>query len=324
MKGSFEIKISRKRGTRYGFTVNRNITIIRGDSGSGKTTLYEMVSDHMRHGEQSGVSIQCDCPCVALTDTNWQTQLASFSNSIVFIDEGFEALLSHEFATAVKKSTNYFVIITRADLPSLPYSVSEIYQVKTSGKFHSLVPFYTERERYRYSSSKALPKNDFEVLLTEDSKSGFQFFSQRFAGTNLECENAGSNAGVLNWLAEHAKSNVFVVADGAAFGPFADRVLKLQAAHRDSITICLPESFEWLLLKSGIIKSPEIERTLENPSEYIDSAHYMSWEQFFTHFLKEQTKGTPFEYKKSELAEPYSILQNASKVMALIACRNIK
>ncbi len=50
----------------------------------------------------------------------------------------------------------------------------------------------------------------------------------------------------------------------------------------------------------------------------------MSWEQFFTNLLKRQTKGTPFEYKKAELADAYRIEQNASKVMALIACRNIK
>lgn len=323
MKGSFDINIARKRGTKYKFTVRRNITIIRGDSGSGKTTLYDMVSDHMRYGQQSGVTVQCDCPCVALTDSDWKTQISSFSNSIVFIDEGLKDLLSHDFAAALRGSSNYYVLITRADLPALPYSVDEVYQIKTSGKYHSLVPFYNERERHRYSASKALPKTDFEILLTEDSKSGFQFYERRFAGSNVVCESAGSNANVLKWLDEHARSKVFVVADGAAFGPFADRVLKLQAARRDNIVVCLPESFEWLLLRSGIIKSDVIDEILDNPSVFVDSADYMSWERFFTDLLKEKTKGTPYEYKKSELAEAYGIEQNASKVMALIACRNI-
>lgn len=146
MRGSYEIKVSRRRGTKYGFTVRRNITIIRGDSGSGKTTLYEMVADHMRYGEQSGVTIQCDRPCIALVDTDWKTQLSGITSSIVFIDEGLKDLLSHDFAAAVRGSSNYFVIITRADLPALPYSVNEIYRVKTSGKFHSLEPLYQERE----------------------------------------------------------------------------------------------------------------------------------------------------------------------------------
>ena len=92
-----------------------------------------MVSDDMRYGRQSGVAIQCDCPCVALADSNWKTQILSFSNSIVFIDEGLKDLLSHDFATALRDSSNYYVIITRADLPSLPYSVDEVYQIKASG-----------------------------------------------------------------------------------------------------------------------------------------------------------------------------------------------
>ena len=323
MKGSFQIVVSRARGTKYRFTLRRNITVIRGDSGSGKTTLYEMVADHMRYGDQSGVSVQCERPCVALTDADWKTQLSRASDSIVFIDEGLKGLLSDEFAAEVRGSSNYFVIISRADLPSLPYSVCEIYRIKTSGRIHSLVPFYSEQKRHRYSSSEAEPKSDFDTLLAEDSKSGLQFYERRLEGSGVSCESAGSNAKVLRWLYDHLGSHVFVIADGAAFGAFADRVLKLQDSHRESITVCLPESFEWLLLRSGVVKSPEIGAVLEDPGSCIESAEYMSWEQFFTAFLRQQTEGTPFAYSKAKLADAYGVEQNASKVMALIACRNI-
>lgn len=117
---------------------------------------------------------------------------------------------------------------------------------------------------------------------------------------------------------------MFVVADGAAFGAFADRVLKLQDSHRDNITVCLPESFEWLLLASGVIKSEEVVRALESPAGCVDSSEYMSWEQFFTDLLKKESQGTPFEYSKASLAEAYALEPNASQVMALIACRNIR
>lgn len=45
MNGSHLVKISRRRGTKYTFTIKRNITIVRGDSGTGKTTLFDMVAD---------------------------------------------------------------------------------------------------------------------------------------------------------------------------------------------------------------------------------------------------------------------------------------
>ena len=48
MKGSYKVKVSRRRGTTFEFIVRRNITIIRGDSGTGKTTLYDMVADYTR------------------------------------------------------------------------------------------------------------------------------------------------------------------------------------------------------------------------------------------------------------------------------------
>lgn len=324
MRGSYEVAVSRRRGTKYRFTVRRNITVIRGDSGTGKTTLFEMIADHTRLSDQSGVSIECERPCVALTDSDWKSQLSRFEDSIVFIDEGLKDLLSHDFARAIEGSSNYFVIITRADLPSLPYSVDEIYRVKTSGKFHSLVPLYTRRDGYRYSASAALPKRDFSVLLTEDSRSGLQFYDRRFEGTNVTCETAQSNANILNWLDEHSEDAVFVVADGAAFGAYADRVLKLQSLRKDSAVVCLPESFEWLLLKSGVVKSSTIEAALENPSDAIQSSDYASWERFFTDLIKKETAGTPFEYNKSELSGAYSVEVNASKVMALIACRNVR
>lgn len=143
MLGSHAVKVSRRRGVSFSFTIRRNLTVVRGDSATGKTTLYDMVADHTRLGDESGVSIQCDVPCVALTDIEWVNQLDGFSDSIIFIDEGFRDVFSDAFARAVEGSSNYFVLITCADIPSLPYSVDEIYKIKTSGKYHTSEPLRT-------------------------------------------------------------------------------------------------------------------------------------------------------------------------------------
>lgn len=126
MVGSFHIRVSRSRGASYSFEVRRNITVVRGDSGTGKTTLYEMVADFTRYGEHSGVAVQCERPCVALTDMDWRNQLSGIADSIVFIDEGLEAISSDAFAAAVRDSSNYYVIFCRAELSNLPYSVDEV------------------------------------------------------------------------------------------------------------------------------------------------------------------------------------------------------
>ena len=324
MKGSYKVKVSRRRGTTFEFTVRRNITIVRGDSGTGKTILYDMVADYTRLGDNSGVTVQCERPCVALTDIDWRNQLAGIAGSIVFIDEGMEDLPTEDFPRAVRDSDNYYVIFTRSELPCLPYSVNEIYRIKTSGKFHSLVPMYKELEGHRYSLSRAKANQDFDVLLTEDSKSGLQFFEARFDGEKLHCESAQSNTKILDWLCSHDDDPVFVIADGAAFGPYADRVLKYQKEHPHEVTVCLPESFERLLLSSGVVKADGVEECLASPENYVDSAKYMSWEQFFTSVLSDATKGTPLAYNKGRIAKGFLAPANADKVMALIAFRNVK
>lgn len=148
MRGTYQVRVSRKRGTSFRFTVQRNITIVRGDSGTGKTTLYEMVADYTRLGTQSGVTVQCDRPCVALTDIDWRNQLSRISDSLVFVDEGLEEVASDAFAAAARKSSNYYIIFCREELPNLPYSVNEVYRIKTSGKYHSFVQMYKEGDHY--------------------------------------------------------------------------------------------------------------------------------------------------------------------------------
>lgn len=88
MKGSYQVRVSRRRGTSFRFEVKRNITVVRGDSGTGKTTLYDMIADHMRLGDRSGVTVQCDRPCIALTDMDWHNQLSGVSDSTFLSTRG--------------------------------------------------------------------------------------------------------------------------------------------------------------------------------------------------------------------------------------------
>lgn len=175
MIGTYHVKVSRRRRASFSFEVRRNITVVRGDSGTGKTTLYEMIADYSALGERSGVAVRCERPCIALTDHDWRHQLAGIADSIVFIDEGLEDLLTDDFAAALKSSSNYYVIFCRAELPNLPYSVNEIYRIKTSGKYHTFEPLYKQGEGHRYSLSRRKPGVSFDALVTEDSKSGLQY-----------------------------------------------------------------------------------------------------------------------------------------------------
>lgn len=124
MKGKYRIVVQNNR-LRYELTVRRNITIVRGDSATGKTTLINLIDQAAALGEGSGVEVTCDRPCRTLRGNDWNLILPNLHEQIIFLDEENKFVKSQEFASAVKSSDNYFVIITREDLPNLPYSVEE-------------------------------------------------------------------------------------------------------------------------------------------------------------------------------------------------------
>lgn len=137
MKGKYRIIVENKK-IRYDFEIKRNITIIKGDSATGKTTLADMIAEYEENGADSGIRLVCKKECHILQGRYWKALLAEMKNSIIFIDEGNKFVSSVEFAEEVKRSDNYFVIITRESLETLPYSVDEIYGIRNSGKYGTL------------------------------------------------------------------------------------------------------------------------------------------------------------------------------------------
>lgn len=72
-----------------------------------------------------------------------------------------------------------------------------------------------------------------------------------------------------------------------------------------NVSLYAPESFEWLILSANLLKDTYIKEILENPSEYIESEMYFSWERFFTKVLIDKTQGTYLQYSKNHLNEAY-------------------
>lgn len=302
MKGKYDVVVKSRR-IQYSFSVIRNITILRGDSATGKTTLIDMIAAYQENGEASGVTVNCKKQCTVLTCIRWQENLAMIHDSIVFIDEGDKFVASEDFAKAIKNSDNYYVIATRASLFNLPYSVKEIYGIKnvSGNRYQGTKRLYAEFYPLCRVDTDITVKPD--LVITEDSKSGYSFFENYFSEYSIKCVSAESKAKIYNELVTRQYDTVLVIADGAAFGPEIERVLSLRKAK--NIILFLPESFEWIVLRSGIVKDKAINEILEKPYDYIESDKYFSWERFFTAVLTEKTKDTYLRYDKSHLNSNY-------------------
>ena len=55
---------------------------------------------------------------------------------------------------------------------------------------------------------------------------------------------------------------------------------------------------------------------LDNPSEYVDSASFFSWEQFFLSYLIELTNNTVFKYSKNKINDVYTNDENIQKIIS--------
>ncbi len=319
MKGIHHVVIQNKR-MHYEFDLRRNITILKGDSATGKTTLVEMIQEYMDQGQESMVSIQSDKRCGVISGNTWKGQLSEFSDSLIFIDEGNNFVRTDEFARAIQDTDNYYVIVSREGLPNLPYSVDEIYGIHKSGKYGSLKKCYQEFYHIYGEDNTSIIKPS--KVITEDSNSGYQFFEAVCRDNDVDCISAGGKSNVATKIAEIVGDNeIIIVADGAAFGSEMDKVSKL-IKIKQNVHIYLPESFEWILLASGVVKDSEIVKILIEPSEFIDSQKFVSWERFFTYLLVEKTKDTYLKYNKSTLNKAY--LQGQVRKEILDFMKNIE
>lgn len=314
MKGKYKV-IVRNNKLHYEFEIKRNITIIQGDSATGKTTLINMLRQAENLGESSGVDVLSNVPCRILEGVSWKLILQNTAGTIFFIDEENAFINTEEFAAEVRGSDNYFVLITRENLYNLPYSVEEIYGLYASGRYQNTKKIYQQMYRI-YSDIQEIPIKP-ELFIVEDSNSGYEFFKAISDEKNLECESAGGKSNIFSKIKNVKSKDVCVIADGAAIGPEMNGLYEI-SHKKKNIHLYLPESFEWIVLKSGLIDDREIRKILETPELFIDSKKYFSWERFFTNLLIEKTKNSYLQYRKSAINKTYLHSKNKEKILNCI------
>ena len=153
-----------------------------------------------------------------------------------------------------------------------------------------------------------------DLVIIEDSNAGFEFFHEVFTNISIHCISANGKSNIQHEVESRDPENILVIADGAAFGSEIDKVLPFRQVK--NLELFLPESFEWLILKSGLIRTENVEAVLNDPSVYIESSEFFSWENFFEAYLVDNTVNTPFQYSKSKINPIYLNDKNAEKIIA--------
>ena len=315
MKGKYKVRVQNKL-VRFDFEIERNVSIIRGNSATGKTTLINMIMDYQNLGKASGVTVNCDVKCIAVINqaNTWKAFLDSVHASIVFIDEGEPYVRSLDFAEYISGSDNYYVIATRDNLYYIPYSVDAIYELRESGRYGKLKTVYNSFKRiYSEPVVQGLSFGKNDMVITEDSKSGYQFFKAVCDKKGITCKTSMGKSNVFTTLKGYDGENALVIADGAAFGPEMENVYSF--SKRVSAKLFLPESFEWLILNSGIVKDDDIADILSHPYDFVESEDFFSWEKFFASLLIARTQRKAYRYEKSKITEYYLSDRSINKIL---------
>ena len=317
MKGKYSVKVANSKVS-YTLELERNITILTGDSGIGKTALARLIQNYEDAGKQSGVTVQCKVPCRSITsDDGWQSRLESIHNSIIFIDEGRRFLKSKDFAEAVDGCDNYFVLITREGLPQISYSVHSVLTLKSTRRIGAK-HYSRAYERFDYVSHFLDAVKNADILLTEDSNSGYTAFQELAKDSSCVCVSAHGKSNIAALLLTFDNRKVIVIADGAAFGAEMNKVYCYYLDNPDELTLYLPECFEWLILKSGIVTDKNLHSILQRPWNHVLSEEYKSWELYFTDLLIKLTMGTKLQYSKNKLPKAYLTSGNIKKILNAI------
>lgn len=316
MKGKYHIIVQNNK-VKFEFDIKRNITIVRGDSATGKTTLVSLIDTYDRLGADSGIEVLCKKRCLTINNSNWEYILNSINECIVFIDEETTIVKSDDFARKIRETDNYYVIITRENLPNLPYSVEEVYGIHNSGRYSDMRRTYNSFYQL-YTTENSVKNEPVEIVIAEDSNSGHEFFKAATAD-DISCISAGGKTKIKRLVNENKGKKLLIIADGAAFGSEMGELYRYTKKHPE-VSLYLPESFEWLILKSGLIDGNRIVDILQHTEDYLESSDFFSWERFFTKLLISETEGTYLQYSKQKLNEVYL---NAKEKEQILSSANI-
>lgn len=309
MVGRYDIELYNNK-VHYHLNIKRNITILRGDSASGKSELIRLLGNYNANPESSGITLISEKSCSVLTEENWKLFIESYEERIFFIDEGNTFLATKEFAEAVRGANHYFVIVSRERLPQLPYSIEEIYGLRegdNAGKYRNATHIYNEM--YKLYSNHLGQVNVPDVVITEDSNSGYDFFREVYPD---KCITAEGKSNVQNKIIGADGEQILAIVDGAAFGPEMQACMELINTSPKTISLYAPESFEYLILKSGLLNMPK--DILEETWDYADSAKYCSWEEYYTNELCERTRNSVGQYSKKHLNGYYITKGSIDKI----------
>jgi hypothetical protein len=313
VKGSRFIRLKTPRVS-FEIILERKITVLKGLSATGKSTFVNTIEQRLTRGiNSSRINLSSNAKlCVLREISNWKELLLKEKETIFISDEGNTYVDTVEFAEYVKKSDNYFLLITRSGmLHCLTYSVDSILEFKSEKK-----DSITVTKAYNMYFEET-PKSKPSVLITEDSGTGNEMMSLLAKGFPVKSSNGKDNM-IKSFMSYNGEKGIYLLVDRAAFGSNIGSFDMLLP----SVNIVAPESFEWLLLKTRLLYRfvrDEVDNTVDH-CEF--SEDVLTYENYYYNLLRRILKEKcHVSYNKSKLVDilkSAEVLEDVKKLLSQI------
>lgn len=302
MIGSKVIRVGNNKDV-YEVVVDRAITYITGESGTGKTYFADCIRSAL-DDSNSDYILESDVPIEVIWSVDSIEKCSLTKDYIYIIDEDIcSSLVENRSKRSIdafntllgmfrRKKTEpyytnaYFIFMTRQQLLNVSTDIMAIYELVPKVENGVTVRRLRKYFPWNYDVAQIKP----ELAIIEGIGSDYLFFKN----TLLDCDVVSAEGrNRLIPLLQHIMNSmdyksIFVFADGASYGYnllLHEKLLKSLARPKGvDIRLFFPNSFEWLILKSGLLKIDE--NILEYPEDYFDSKDFSGVESFFTEKLK--------------------------------------
>lgn len=126
---------------RYEFSILRKVTVIKGNSGIGKSVMIDMLASSLRSGN-TGVNVITNSEYWVFNERdNWIELLESAQGTVFFADEQVDFVMDDRFVSLFNKSDCYLVVVNRARLGRLVYSIDSVVTLVSENGVNRFVAY---------------------------------------------------------------------------------------------------------------------------------------------------------------------------------------
>lgn len=276
----------------YNVHLRNKYTILLGNGASGKTAfrdfMLETTSIQSVYDEDS--NLESDFDRIVVVDSDLDLEVAlGLDNTLCIIDEDFSYSV-RKHLEGIRKSNNFFLIISREVQINLSYGIYDVIEFRTerlgNGKYRTFSCPYAE-----FTQSVIDP----DLCIIEDSSSGYNFYKNTL---NVKCVSAKFKTRVPKLVSKNLNKTLLVIIDEVGFGyEFYIIYRKLLESDINTVYFWCPYSFEYILLNSGLFQ--KFNNNIDNPYSSCDFSRYSTVEVFIEKYLTSVLKDIGYEYSKS-------------------------